>query len=42
MSIKIKYVQGHVEVYDDGEFLFSADNTTEAQKDLEEMGESYA
>ena len=42
MSITIKYVQGHVEVYDDGEFLFSADNPAEAQKDQEEMGESYA
>lgn len=38
MSITMKYVQGHVEVYGDGKFLFSADDTKEARKDLEEMG----
>ncbi len=38
MSITMKYVQGHVEVYDNGVFLFSADDTKEARKDLEEMG----
>ena len=38
MSITMKYVQRHVEVYGDGVFLFSADDTKEARKDLEEMG----
>lgn len=33
----IRYVQGHVQVYDaKGEFLFSADTEREAREELEE------
>ncbi len=33
----MRYVQGHVQVYDqDGKFLFSADNVQEARKELED------
>lgn len=38
MNFEIKYVKGHVEVYDrKGSFLFSADNEWEAEKELKEM-----
>ena len=37
MKYQMKYVYGHVEVYDDaGVFLFSADTMREAQEDMEE------
>lgn len=37
----IRYVQGHVQVYDaKGCFLFSADNETEARKELKEHAQS--
>ena len=37
MEIRMRYVRGHVEVYDArGTFLFSADNETEAERMLEE------
>lgn len=33
----IRYVQGHVQVYDEkGKFLFSADTEREAREELEE------
>ena len=36
----IKYVHGHVQVYDfSGKFLFSADNEQEARKELMEYKE---
>ena len=39
----IKYVRGHVQVYDQkGNFLFSADNEREAREELEEYAESAA
>ena len=39
----IKYVRGHVQVYDrNGTFLFSADNEREAREELEEYAESAA
>ena len=35
---ELRYVQGHVEVYDGGgHFLFSADTMTEAENDLREL-----
>lgn len=37
MQVRICYVRGHVEVYDQfGAFLFSADNLGEALAELEE------
>ena len=37
MEIRMRYVGGHVEVYDArGAFLFSADNEAEAERMLEE------
>ena len=37
MEIRMRYVRGHVEVYDArGPFLFSADNEAEAERMLEE------
>ncbi len=39
----IKYVFGHVQVYDrNGEFLFSADTEREAREELREYEESAA
>jgi len=39
----IKYVQGHVQVYDhNGRFLFSADTEQEAREELEEYAEFAA
>ena len=38
MRITMKNVHGHVEVYGDGEFLFSADDDREAQKELADWG----
>ena len=39
----MRYVQGHVQVYDvNGKFLFSADNEAEAWEDLEDYAESAA
>lgn len=39
----MRYVQGHVQVYDRfGKFLFSADNEWEAREELEEYAESAA
>lgn len=34
MYYEIRYVMGHVEVYQDGEFLFSADTEAEARREL--------
>ena len=36
--IEINAVRGHVGVYKDGKFWFSADNQREAEEELEEMG----
>lgn len=39
----IRYVQGHVHVYDKkGAFLFSADSEWEARKEIEEYAQSAA
>ena len=39
----IRYVSGHVQVYDyKGQFLFSADTEQEAREDLKEYAESAA
>ena len=38
----MRYVHGHVQVYLDGKFLFSADDEREARKELEEYEESAA
>ena len=39
----MRYVQGHVQVYDlNGRFLFSADTEREAREELEEYAESAA
>ena len=38
MEFDIRYVQGHVEVYDgDGRFRFSADTARGAREELEEL-----
>lgn len=38
MTYHIRYVQGHVEVYDNrGDFVFSADTREEALTELEEL-----
>lgn len=35
MSVEMRYVRGHIEVYDyEGEFLFSADTAGEAMEEL--------
>ncbi len=34
---EIRTVRGHVEVYLDGAFCFSADNRREAEEDLEDL-----
>lgn len=36
---EFRNVRGHVEVYLDGEFQFSADTIAEAHRELREMGE---
>ena len=39
----IRYVQGHVQVYDQkGRFLFAADTEREAREELEALAESAA
>ena len=39
----MRYVQGHVRVYDKtGKFLFSADTEREAREELEDYAESAA
>lgn len=35
--MEIKNVLGHYEIYDNGEFLFSADNEKEINEELAEM-----
>lgn len=41
MDYRIRYVAGHVEVYDrQGNFLFSADTEAEAMKELRETAEA--
>ncbi len=35
MSYEIRYVMGHVEVYEGGDFLFSADTEAEARRELD-------
>ena len=40
---KMRYVHGHIQVYDVyGNFLFSADNEREAREELEYYAESAA
>lgn len=40
---KIRYVHGHIQVYDgNGNFLFSADSEREAREELEYYAESAA
>ena len=39
----MRYVQGHVQVYDrNGKFLFSADNEREAREEMEDYAEFTA
>lgn len=38
----IRYVGGHVQVYAEGKFLFSADNEREAREELMEYAKSAA
>ena len=39
----IRYVQGHIQVYDhNGKFLFSADTEREAREELEDYAQSAA
>lgn len=39
----MRYVQGHVQVYDkNGKFMFSADNEWEARKEMEDHAEFEA
>lgn len=40
MKIEFRNVNGHVEVYIDNEFQFSADTMSEALKELEETKEA--
>lgn len=35
--VEIVHVRGHVEVYEDGKFLFAADNEKEAEEEIEEL-----
>lgn len=43
MSVEMRYVRGHVEVYNlYGDFLFSADTTSEAWAELQEEADSVA
>lgn len=35
MNYEIRYVMGHVEVYEGGDFLFSADTEAEARRELD-------
>lgn len=35
--IEFRYRNGHIEVYKNNEFLFSADTVDEARKELEEI-----
>lgn len=35
-------VQGHIEVYYDGEFLFTADNYEEAKREVESLGQGVS
>jgi hypothetical protein len=37
ISMEMKNVGGHIEVYDGGKFILSADNLKETEKELEEM-----
>ena len=34
---ELRYVRDHVEVFESGSFLFSADTMAEAERDLREM-----
>ena len=38
----IRYVKGHVQVYYEGKFLFSADSEREAREELKEYAQSAA
>ena len=37
---EFRWVRGHIEVYLNGEFLFSADTVHEAEKELESCGDA--
>lgn len=39
--IEFRNVKGHIEVYEGGEFVVSADNELEARQFLREMEEDY-
>lgn len=42
MSVELRYVRGHVEVFDlYGDFLFSADTASEAWAELQEEEASF-
>ena len=38
--VKLEFVRGHVEVYRDGKFWFSADSQIEAKAELDSMDEA--
>ena len=43
MTMVMRYVHGHIQVYDlSGKFLFSADTEREAREELEEYAQSAA
>lgn len=43
MMFTVKYVRGHIQVYDyNGKFLFSADSEQELREELEEYAQSAA
>ena len=43
MAVQIRYVCGHIQVYDvNGKFLFSADSEREAREELMEYAQSAA
>ena len=36
-SMEFRKIRGHIEVYFDGEFMFSADDMSEAEKELRKL-----
>ena len=43
MDYRLRYVGGHVEVYDEeGRFVFSADNHREALEEINSLGKAHS
>ena len=40
--VEMRYVRGHIQVYVNGDFLFSADTEREAREELEDYAEFAA